>query len=84
MKVINEFIDRATGKRVLPGADFTPHDDAQRQRLVRAGCLDNTPAPTPKDETPQTFAVSSDQVQPSASGGRRGRKRSGRGKGSAS
>lgn len=37
--VIAEFIDWHTDKRVFPGAPFTPHDDDQRERLVRAGCL---------------------------------------------
>ncbi|WP_373047184.1 hypothetical protein [Vulgatibacter sp.] len=38
-QVINEFVDRSTGKRVRPGESFEPSTSEQAERLLRARCL---------------------------------------------
>lgn len=48
--VIAEMVDSATGDRKFPGDGFTPHDDDQAERLIKARCLkEGTP---PKAEEP--------------------------------
>src|SRR5690606_2107244 len=47
MRVISEFVHRATGARVRPGDPCPPLDEETKRRLVRAGCL----APLPAGDT---------------------------------
>ena len=37
--ILAEFVDAATGKRIVPPGTFTPHDVDQRTRLIAAGCI---------------------------------------------
>ncbi len=37
--VIAEMVDSVTGERKFPNEGFTPHDDEQAERLIKAACL---------------------------------------------
>lgn len=37
--VVAEMVDVVTGERKFPGEGFTPHDDDQAERLIKADCL---------------------------------------------
>lgn len=41
--VIAELVDIETGERHFPPSGFTPHNEEQAERLIRAGCLSTEP-----------------------------------------
>lgn len=53
LRVIAEFMDRKTGRYVLPGQPCPQLDPETTKRLVAAGCLQEEAAP-PEQTTPES------------------------------
>lgn len=52
--VINPFVDVRTGKRVVPGQEFTNPLPDQEARLLKANCIIKAESKTGKEEKTET------------------------------